>query len=192
MKASHSRSLLGALVVGLVAITHVLAGEHLASEHVRIMDAWSRALPPVSTNGAAYFTAMNEGNEAGRIVGASSPIAKRVEIHNHEMNDGVVKMTRVADGLPVPAGGSVELAPGGLHLMLMGLNEPLVPGKAFPLTLRFEDGGTIETDVTVLSLDEAAKKATAMGHGETKGMEGARQHGSGHGHTKQDASGSGG
>lgn len=154
-------------LVGLAftATTAALAGEHLASEHVHIMDPWSRELPAVSTNGAAYFTAMNKGKRDGRIVGASSPLAKRVEFHIHKMEGDLMKMRKVEGGVPVPSGESVTFEPGGLHVMLIDLSQPLQAGMTFPLTLEFKDGGSIDVEVNVLSMDEAANKGGAMGHG---------------------------
>ena len=160
--------LLGLVALALMVFARAHAGAPLASEHVRIMEPWSRALPAVSTNGAAYFVAANEGGKDARIVEGRSPIAKRVELHTHTMEDGVARMSRIEGGIVVPAGGSVTLAPGGIHVMLMNLNEPLAAGKVFPLTLTFEDGSTMDVEVRVLSAEEAAKMGNAVGHAEMK------------------------
>lgn len=111
---------------------------------------WARELPPVAPNGAAYLRIENGGDTSVRIVSGYSPVAGRVEIHAHEMDAGVMKM-RHLHSLDVPAQGSVAFEPGGLHLMLIGLKEPLVAGKEFPLTLVFEDGGEIEVPVQITS-----------------------------------------
>lgn len=107
---------------------------------------WSREMPPVAPNGAAYLRIENAGNAAAHIVSASSPIAERVEVHAHEMDGGVMKMRHI-HSVEVPVQGGVSFEPGGLHLMLIGLKEPLVAGESFPLTLGFQEAG--ETAVMV-------------------------------------------
>jgi copper(I)-binding protein len=157
---------LAAVVAAVLLAGPSLAAGEGASEQVHVMEPWSRELPPVAPNGAAYFQVANHGRADARIVGASSPIAKRAELHTHSMVDGVMRMGPVEGGVPVPAGGSVTFAPGGLHVMLMGLSTPLAAGMKFPLTLEFEDGGTKILEVGVLSMDEAAKRdSAAAGHG---------------------------
>jgi len=154
------------LVVGaflVCALTPAWAGGHLVSEHVTIHAPWSRSLPAVVPNGAAYFKAHNPGSKAVRIVGATSSIAKRVELHTHKMENGLAKMRKVEGGVVIPSQGSVEFVPGGLHVMLMGLNEPLVAGSSFALTLRFDDGGALVATVDVMSSEDAAK-LTPKGH----------------------------
>ena len=108
----------------------------------------ARELPPVAPNGAAYLRIENAGNAADRIVSASSPIAKRVELHAHETDGGVMKMRHV-HSVEVPARGAVSFEPGRMHVMLIGLKEPLVAGRSFPLTLGFQNAGEIEVTVEI-------------------------------------------
>ena len=133
--------------VTAVLSTAVSAQPHALGD-ISIERPWSRELPPVAPNGAAYLRVENGGNAAARIVSAHSPVAGRVEIHAHEMDAGVMKM-RHLHFLEVPAQGSVAFEPGGLHLMLIGLKEPLVAGKGFPLTLVFEEAGEIQVTVRI-------------------------------------------
>lgn len=113
-----------------------------------IHDPWSRELPPVAPNGAAYLRVENGGSEADRVVAAHSPIAERAETHTHEMDGGVMKMRHV-HSIEVPGHGEVTFEPGGLHVMLIGLKKPLVRGESFPLTLEFDKAGTIEVTVEI-------------------------------------------
>lgn len=124
---------------------------------------WSRALPSVAPNGAAYLRIENNGNEAVRIVSVSSSIAERAELHAHEMEGGIMKMRRV-HSVEVPARGAVSFEPGGLHVMLIGLKKALVGGESFPLTLELDKAGTI--DVTVEITD--GEGPDHSGHGEHK------------------------
>ena len=83
-----------------------------------------------------------------RLLSASSPIADTVELHGSTNDAGVMRM-RPVPSLALPSGQSVELKPGGLHLMMMGLKRPLTPGSSFPLTLTFEHSPPITAMVTV-------------------------------------------
>jgi copper(I)-binding protein len=117
-----------------------------------VSGAWARATPPGVAVGAAYMV-IQGGGDADRLVDASSPRAEMVHLHTVEEDDGVARM-RALEAIDVPAGKRVELAPKGMHLMLMGLDGPLVAGQSFPVTLNFAAAG--ELTVTVL-----VKPATA-------------------------------
>lgn len=127
------------------------AAQHEA-ESIHVTHPWSRALPPVSQNGAAYVTLMNGGHYADKLIGASSPVAQRAELHAHSMEGGVIKM-RPVTSLELPPGKKFELKPGGLHVMLIGLKHPLKQGDRFPLTLRFANTPPITVEVVVRPAD---------------------------------------
>ena len=118
-----------------------------------IQQPWSRPLPEVTKNGAAYFTIMNHGNEDDRIIGASTPVAERAELHSHIHKDGVMKMEK-QDSVDVPVHGTVMFEPGGLHVMLLGLTQPMTKGTEYPLTLEFEKSGMVEVTVRVMDPPE--------------------------------------
>ena len=101
--------------------------------------------------GAAYLRIVNAGADADRLTGVSSPVAARVELHSHEMRDGVMRMRRI-EAVPVPGGAAVELKPGGRHVMLIGLTAPPKQGDTFLLTLTFEKAGTVTVPVAVRPL----------------------------------------
>jgi len=114
---------------------------------ITIGHPWARAAG-ANTNGAAYMTLRNTGAQADRLVAASTPIARTVELHTHIRYGEVMRMRPVAD-IPVAAGQTVRLRPGGLHVMLIGLTEPLRQGAMVPLTLRFERAGeaTVQLEI---------------------------------------------
>jgi periplasmic copper chaperone A len=126
-----------------------------------VSDAWARATPPGVSVGAAYLT-ITGGAARDRLVGASTDRASMVQLHTVEESSGVAAMRQV-DGVPVPAGKQVVLAPGGTHIMLMGLSKPLVAGETFPLRLRFENAGDQVVQVTVRAADAPGPAAPA-GH----------------------------
>jgi copper(I)-binding protein len=121
-----------------------------------ITTAWSRATPAGAKVAGGYLTILNKGTAQERLRTASSAAAAKTEIHEMAVKDGVMTMRQLEDGLVIAPGATVQLAPGGGHLMLVGLNAPLHQGEQVPVTLSFEDAG----DVTV-SLDVQAIGAQA-------------------------------
>ena len=126
---------------------------------LEVNEAWARATAPGQDAGGAFLT-IEGGSEADRLVGGSTPVARSVEIHAMQMDGQVMRMRRQA-AVPVPAGESVKLEPGGLHLMLMGLDAPLKQGSAFPLTLDFEKAGRKQVDVKVLPIGSTGPQAAS-------------------------------
>ncbi|HWL58075.1 MAG TPA: copper chaperone PCu(A)C [Paracoccus sp. (in: a-proteobacteria)] len=127
-----------------------------------ITDAYSRATPPGAPVGGGYLTVTNNGQAEDRLVSATSPAAGRVEIHDMAMEGEVMRMRKLDDGLPLPAGEGVEMKPGGLHLMLMDLKAPLAAGESVPVTLTFEKAGQVEVNLSVRSMN--AKEAEHAHH----------------------------
>lgn len=130
---------------------------------ITIAAPWSRATAPGAANGACFFVATNAGGEADRIVAASSPVAQKAELHTHRQEDGVMKMRQV-EAIDVKPGEPATLRPGGLHVMLMGLKEPLKQGATFPVTLTFAKAGPVTVEVTVQ--EAGAMAPGGMAHGQ--------------------------
>jgi copper(I)-binding protein len=107
---------------------------------VSVTDAWGWSSTP--DRGAVYFTVQNNGQEADRLVSAASDVAGTVQVHETTMVDGTAQMGEV-DGVDVPAGGSVTFEPGGYHVMLMEIPEPLQVGSSIDVTLTFEGAGEV-------------------------------------------------
>ena len=132
----------------ILLLATFLSATAVAQPPVTVHDAWVRAAPPTATMSAGYLTLTNATDAPIRVVGAESPQFERVEIHESALHDGVAHMAPV-DGVTVPANGSVTLAPGGLHLMLIGPTQSFAEGDKVILTLDFEDGWSVEFDATV-------------------------------------------
>jgi copper(I)-binding protein len=130
-------SRLAVLSAALSLLAIASAGAFAADNIPTIDHPWARATPSSATTGAAYLTIVSPA--ADKLLAVSSPIAGRAEIHNHVDDNGVMRMRPVRDGLELPAMQKVELKPNGLHVMLMGLKQPLKEGDSFPLTLSFEN-----------------------------------------------------
>ncbi len=129
-------------------ITCVLSLLSLGSlAETRLADGWIKQLPPSVPMRAGYFTINNNGTSADRLLSASSPAFNKIEMHETRMADGMMSMNQLME-VPVDAGVTVEFKPGGLHLMLMGIKQPLEVGDKVPVTLTFESGEqTIELEV---------------------------------------------
>jgi copper(I)-binding protein len=123
------------------------AGTTWAADAPVVTGAWARATPPGTTVGAAYMT-IQGGAQADRLTGASSDRAAMVHLHSVEEQDGVAKM-RAIEAVEVPAGQRVALAPKSTHIMLMGLDGPLVAGQTFVVKLMFATAGEQAVTVTV-------------------------------------------
>ena len=138
---------------------------------IEVEHPWSRATPPGAKTGAGYFVMVNSGSEPDRLVSASSPAAEKTEIHEMSIQNGVMNMRKIENGLAIPAKGSAALSPGGYHLMLMGLKAPFKEGQMIPLTLTFEKAGAIDVELQVDKMG-----ATSPSHGASAGEGEAHQH----------------
>jgi hypothetical protein len=120
---------------------------------------WARA--SVGKSGIAFVTLVNRGGSEDRLVAVRSDVAERATLHAHTM-DGTIMRMRKVEAVPVPAGGTVTLKPGGLHVMMLGLKRKLAEGDEFAMTLVFEMAGEVTVKVPVM-------KAGAMGPGTSHG-----------------------
>jgi len=126
----------------------------VAQGQITVQDAWSRATPPGAKIAAGYLTIRNAG-AADRLVSASSPAAERVETHV-TIREGDISRMREVKGYDVPAKGTLELKPGGAHLMLVNIKAPFNEGTTVPLTLKFEKAGEVKTELQVRPLTGGA------------------------------------
>lgn len=134
-------------VVVLILIASL--AQSFAASPITIERPWARASAPGQTVGGGFMTILHQGATEDRLVSATTPIARDVQIHTMNMDGGVMRMRPVEGGLAIPAGGRVVLQPGGLHLMFMELSAPLVAGSTFPVTLRFANVGDIKVEFNV-------------------------------------------
>jgi copper(I)-binding protein len=136
----------------LLLLTTLLAAPCVAATGqtpgpITASDAWARATMSPAQAGAVYVTIADHG-APDALIGAATPVAAKAELHETIHDGDVMKMRPVAR-LAVSASAPAVLAPGGYHIMLTGLKKPLSAGQTFPLSLRFEKAGTVETVVTV-------------------------------------------
>jgi periplasmic copper chaperone A len=115
---------------------------------VEIGAPWMRATPPGAKVAAGYMTVRNRSAQPDRLVAASSPSAGAVQTHVH-IKDGEILRMREVKGYDLPANGTLELRPGGAHLMLVDLKQPLKQGDTVPVTLRFARAGEVQVEFRV-------------------------------------------
>jgi len=144
----------------VVALGFVLIGGTVhaggAADHVKVSDPYVRAVPPGQPNSAAFMGLSNSSGQSHALVGAESEVAGTVELHTHTMKDGMMKMRRV-ERIEIPAGESVSLEPGGLHLMLIGLKEQLLPEQRVDLTLIFDDNSRTRVTAPVRKVETGVR-----------------------------------
>ena len=140
------------MVCTLVAAGGTLPIPGFAEEYqldtLRIYHALARATPPGAKTGIVFLTVDNAANTADQLVHASTPVAAGVALHQMAVDEGMMKM-RAVPSIEIRPGGRLELQPGGYHLMLVDLKQPLKVGEKFPLTLTFAHGGAITVSVPV-------------------------------------------
>lgn len=131
--------------------------------NLEIHHPWTKATVEGQPVGGGFMKITNTGTEADRLVSISSDAAGMIQLHEMKVEDGVMKMSEVPGGIEIPAGQTVELKPGALHVMFMGLKAPFKEGETVKATLTFEKAGTIEVEFKI----DAANK-DAMDHSKHK------------------------
>ena len=148
----------GLFGVAVLLIGGIAAAETYSAGGLQIGNPWARATPKGSKVSAGYLTITNKGPETDRLIGGTAVAASRFEVHDTVTENGVARMRQVS-GLEIKPGETVELRPGGMHVMFMGLKQPLSKGETVKGTLVFEKAGTIAIEFTVQAVG-----APASGH----------------------------
>jgi len=134
---------------GLPLITAPVRAEEVKAGDLVITQAWARATPGGAKVGGGYLTIENKGSAADRLTGGSTEAAGKLEVHEMAMNNGVMTMRPLDNGLTIDPGKTVKLAPGGYHLMMSDLKHPLKQGDKLPVTLEFEKAGKVTASLDV-------------------------------------------
>jgi copper(I)-binding protein len=144
-----SNTLLKALLVSVVGfgVAGLTQAQNAKVGPLQIENAYTRATVPGQMAAGGFMKVENKG-VVDLLVSASSPAAGEVQLHEMAMEGNVMKMRQVKD-IPVPAGGAVELKPGGMHLMFMNIKAPLVAGETIPVKLKFAKAGEVEVKFPV-------------------------------------------
>lgn len=157
------RLLRAALAAAILVVTPAFAHNgitHLGTLNITL--PFTRATLPNAPVGGGFLTIENTGAVADRLVSATSTVAAKTQIHEMAMEGEVMKMRELTEGIEIPAGETVVLAPGGLHIMFIGLKQAFVEGETIAVTLTFENAGSVEVLLPVAS----AAADAAHGHGQ--------------------------
>ncbi len=150
-----------------VAVAPAASAHEYKLGSLEIVHPWARATPPNAPVAGGYMVVRNSGSQADRLVAVSSNASSSAEIHEMAVKDGVMTMRPVEGGLEIPAGGEVELKPGGYHIMFMKPLEQFKEGEKRAATLVFEHAGSINVEFNVESMKPAnAGKMDHMNHGD--------------------------
>ncbi|POF34834.1 copper chaperone PCu(A)C [Roseibium marinum] len=159
-------SIAAAAALTLVSLS-ALAADYTAGD-LTITGPWTRATPPRAKAGGGFIEVINNGAEADRLIAAASDVAGKVELHEMAVTDGVMTMREMEAGIDIPAGETVALQPGGLHIMFMGLNQPFKEGTKVPVVLTFEKAGDVAIELDVAAMGAKSMDGGHAGHGKMK------------------------
>jgi len=123
---------------------------------LQISQPWTRATPKGAAVAGGYLKITNTGTTPDRLLGGSTALAKRFEIHEMSMDGGVMKMRELKDGLDIAPGATVELKPGSYHIMMMNLSHPLAKGERVKAVLNFEKAGKADVEFAVEAIGASA------------------------------------
>jgi periplasmic copper chaperone A len=152
---SMLRTIVYAMLLSTLLAAPARADEVKAGDLV-ITQAWSRATPGGAKIGGGYLTIENKGTAPDRLIGVAGEVAGKIEVHEMAMKDGVMTMRPLENGLIIEPGKIVKLAPGGYHLMMFDLKNPLKQGDKVPVTLEFEKAGKVTVSLDVQGIGAQA------------------------------------
>ena len=158
--ASIPRAIACATMLAYLLAAPARAEEVKAGDLV-ITQAWSRATPGGAKTGSGYLTIENKGSAPDRLIGGSADVADKVQVHEMATSNGVMTMRPLDKGLSIEPSKTVKLAPGGHHLMLLGLKSPLKQGDKVPVTLEFEKAGKVKLSLDVQGVGAQAPAGAA-------------------------------
>ena len=145
-------------LIRLIASSLLGLAATAALAQVKIEKAWARPTVPGQQGGGAFLSITSASTD--RLLSGSTPLAERFELHSMAMKGDVMEMRQI-DAIELPAGKLVELKSGGLHVMLIGLKQPLALGSKVPVTLKFEKAGEVKVEFDVMSRPPAATGSRA-------------------------------
>lgn len=150
-----------AVALTFVAAVSLVSGADPGRSGIAVEQAWARATAGSATTGAAFLRIANRGAADDRLLAVECSASDRATIHSGTRAGAVMQMRPAAEGLTIAAGTVLDLRPGGDHIMLTGLRQPLRRGETVPLTLIFDKAGRVETQLVVAAAGARAPDAGA-------------------------------
>jgi len=146
---------MGKTIIALI-LFFALAQFSFAQDNIVISDAWVREVPPGTSMSAGYLTIENKAKNDDKLIGISSDVAESAELHISKVDENDVATMEMIKTLDLPSGETIELKPGGMHIMLIGLKESLVGKDSVRLNLNFEKSGEVKVEAPVKSSGSSA------------------------------------
>jgi copper(I)-binding protein len=147
------------MVLGLMLASLAVQAADFTAGSLQIRQPWSRATPKGSTVAAGFFTIVNRGAQPDRLVGGMAAASGRFELHEMSMKEGVMQMRPLPHGIEIKPGETLEFRPGSLHVMFIGLKQPLAAGDRVKGTLVFEKAGSVAIEYEVHALGASPRPA---------------------------------
>jgi periplasmic copper chaperone A len=145
---------MNSFVIYFFMLVSIFLGQHAVAQDIMIMNPLAApSLTSASKTGAVYLSIMNMGKDSDELIGISTPVAESAMLHKSEDKDGVMKM-EMLDQLDIPAGTTIDILPGKMHIMLLGLKSQLKFGDHVPLELVFKKSGKISVDAVVGKIED--------------------------------------
>ncbi len=158
------KTTLAALAIGALTSLSAMQAMAAQADHIMVEKPFAREVPPGAPASASFMKLHNHSKQAANIIAADSAVSKVVELHTHTNDNGVMRMRKIPN-ISIPANGTTELKPGGLHIMLIGPHQPLKMGQTVKVTLKFEDGSSKEVSMPVKSFKGMGMMKSNMQHG---------------------------
>lgn len=152
-----------ALLSACLFSSHAFSADYTVGDLV-IKDPYARATAPMAPVAGGFMMITNNGEEADKLIGGNVAFAQLVEVHQMAMDNGIMKMSQVDGGLEIPAGETVELKPGGYHLMFIGLMEQLKPEEQRKGTVIFEKAGELEIEYNIVDITKMTDHSSMDDH----------------------------
>lgn len=153
-----------ASVLFLAAVAHVEARDYQKGP-IKIEQPWTRATPGGAKVAGGFMKITNTGSTPDRLVSATADVSGVVELHEMAMVDGVMKMRALGDGISLAPGQTMELKPGGYHVMFIDLKSPIVKDKVVKARLKFEKAGEVDVEFKVEAIGARTPAGAGGGHG---------------------------
>lgn len=165
MKNRNIKAFVFAALVTAAGLPGISAAHDFKVGNLELKHPWSAKAPPVAPVLGGYLAIVNTGSEPDRLVGGSTSVAERLELHESSLVDGVARMRPAKGGIEIPAGETLNLQPGGAHIMLVNPKERPAEGEKFKATLQFEKAGAVDVEFVVEAKNSAATDQNHSNHG---------------------------
>lgn len=153
-----------AITALFLTVTFPVQAHEFKKDKLMISHPYIRETPPKAPVAGGFMQIKNMGAHSDRLIGGTASFARKVEIHDMSMENNIMKMFQIENGLEIPAGETVTLKPGSLHVMFMKLQHQMKQGESYPVTLQFEKAGSVDVIFNIEKMKRSTKKKMSHSH----------------------------